>query len=53
MPKILVLGDKGVGKSTFISKIGEFDNNGSFKLQYKDREKNKLLSFDFIENNTE
>lgn len=53
MPLIVVLGDKGAGKSSFISKIAEFNSQGCFKLSYRDTNKDRLLEFDFTENNTE
>lgn len=53
MPKILVIGDKGVGKTTFISKIADYDNSGNFKLTYKVRGKNEKVEFEFLENKIE
>ena len=53
MPKILVLGDKGVGKSTFIRKVADRKENGVYKKVYKISGDDRIIEFDFIENNTE
>lgn len=49
MKKILLLGDEGVGKSTFIKEIAELCEDGVFRLSFQSPSTANVIELEMIE----